>query len=74
MNKNKKLSMFSTILAIILSELMSANVAIVYCNKIKYESFSASAGAAFLVAIPYIMIILSTLINSYILWKKSEIN
>jgi len=74
MNKYKKLSIFSTILAIILSDLMSANVAIVYCNKVKDEGFSASAGAAFLVAVPYIIIILSTLLNSYILWKKSKEN
>ncbi|MDF2701035.1 MAG: hypothetical protein K0Q49_2599 [Haloplasmataceae bacterium] len=74
MDKNKKLSIFSTILAIILSDLMSANVAIVYCNKLKYEIPSASARDAFLVAIPYIIIILSTLINSYILWKKSGRN
>lgn len=70
MNINKKLSIFSTILAIILSNLLSARVAIEYCNNIKYKSSSASASAAFLVAIPYIIIILSTLINSYRLWKK----
>jgi len=74
MNKYKILSIFSTILAIILSDLMSANVAIVYCNKLKDEGSSASAGAAFLVAIPYILLILATLINSYILWKKSKEN
>jgi len=73
MNIYKKLSIFSTILAILLSNLMSARVAIEYCN-IKNKNSSASANAVFLVAIPYIMMILFTLINSYILWIKKEIN
>ncbi len=72
MDKYKKLSIFSTILAVIMSDLMSAHVAIVYCNNIKYENSSASASDAFLVAIPYIIMILTTLANSYILWNKSE--
>jgi hypothetical protein len=70
MNKNKKLSIFSTILAIILSDLMSANVAIVYCNRQKYGDSTASI--AFLVALRYIILILAALINSYILWKRPE--
>ncbi|WP_291569318.1 hypothetical protein [Clostridium sp. UBA4548] len=74
MNIYKKLSIFSTILAIILSNLMSARVAIEYCNNIKYKSFSASASASFLVAIPYIIMILFTLMNSYILWRKKQKN
>lgn len=74
MDKNKKLSIFSTVLAIILSDLMNANVAIVYCNNQRYGDPSASASIAFLVAIRYIIAILATLINSYRLWKKSERN
>lgn len=70
MNKYKKLSIFSTILAIILSDLMSANVAIVYCNKQKYGDSTASI--VILVALRYIILILAILINSYRLWKKSE--
>jgi hypothetical protein len=75
MDKDKKLSIVSTILAVILSDLMSAHVAIVYCNEvnlIKYEGSSASASFPFLVAIPYIIMILGTLTNSYRLWIKSE--
>jgi uncharacterized integral membrane protein len=74
MDKNKKLSIFSTILAIILSVLMGVNITIVYFNNLKYESSSASASVAFIVAIGYIILILATLINSYRLWKKSERN
>ena len=73
MNRNKKLSIFSTILAIISSDLMSARVAIEYCNNlnlIKYEGSKTSASVAFSVAIPYIIIILCTLFNSYRLWVK----
>lgn len=72
MDKNKKLSIFSTVLAIILSDLMSAHVAIVYCNKQKYGDSAASI--AFLVALRYIIAISATLTNSYILWKKSKRN
>jgi hypothetical protein len=71
MDVNKKLSIFSTILAIILSDLMSAHLAILYC-KIKYEVSSASASFPLLVAIPYIIMILAALTNSYILWHKSD--
>ncbi|MCM0648897.1 hypothetical protein NBE98_10980 [Clostridium swellfunianum] len=74
MDKYKMLSIFSTIMAIILFVLMSVNVAIVYCNNQKYEGSSASANVAIIVAIRYIIIILATLINSYRLWKKSERN
>lgn len=75
MDINKKLSIVSTIMAIILSNLMSARVAIEYCKKvnlIKYEGSGDAVGYPLLVAIPYIIMILFTLLNSYILWRKSE--
>ncbi|ERI90315.1 hypothetical protein HMPREF1982_03918 [Clostridiales bacterium oral taxon 876 str. F0540] len=61
-------------MAIILFVLMIVNVAIVYCNNLKYEGSSVSASVAIIVAVGYIIIILATLINSYRLCKKSERN
>lgn len=72
MNKYKKLSIFSTILAVIMSDIMSAHLAIIYCNRLKYGDSSTATNVAILIAIGYIMMIFAALVNSYILWNKSE--
>ena len=52
----KQLSFFFWILAVILSDIMCAVVAWNYCSMlwgIKYAGYSASASAAFMLAIPF---------------------
>jgi hypothetical protein len=74
MNKFKILSVVFIMVAIILSDIMCANVAFEYCNMlwgIKYAGYSAPANTAFLLAVPYIVGILICIILSYVLWRKS---
>ena len=70
----KKASSFLLILAVVLSNVMSATVAYGYCNMqwgIRYNGFSAPTSVAFLSAIPYAILIAACLIAAYILRKKA---
>lgn len=63
------------LIAVILSNIMSANVAFEYCNMlwgIKYAGYSAPANVAFLIAIPYAIGIMICIAISYILRKKTK--
>ena len=74
MNRFRVLTVAFIVAAIILSNMMCANVAFEYCNMlwgIKYAGYSAPANVAFLLAIPYALGIVICLILSYIFWRKS---
>jgi len=61
--------------AIILSNIMCANVAFEYCNMlwgIKYAGYSAPANVTFLLTIPYGIGILICIIFSCVFWRKSN--
>jgi hypothetical protein len=76
MNKLKIISAVFITAAIILSDIMCANVAFEYCNMlwgIKYAGYSAPVNAAFLIAVPYIVGILICIILSNVFWRKSII-
>lgn len=63
----------SIAIAIILSDIMCANVAFEYSKMlwgIKYAGYSAPANVAFLVAVPYLIGILICVVFSIVLWKK----
>jgi hypothetical protein len=75
MNKSRILAVIFTTVAIILSNIMCANVAFAYCNQlwgIKYAGYSAGAYVAFFIAIPYVAGILICMIFSYVFWRKSK--
>lgn len=75
MNKFRILAVVFIAIAIILSDIMCANVAFEYCNMIwgiKYAGYSAPANAAFLLTIPYIIGILISIILSCVYWRKSN--
>jgi hypothetical protein len=75
MKKFRILAIVFFVLAILVSNIMCANVAFEYSNMlwgIKYAGYSAPANTAFLLAIPYIVGILICIILSYFLWRKSN--
>lgn len=75
MKKFRILAVAFIVIAIILSNIMCANVAFEYCNMlwgIKYEGYSAPANVAFLLNIPYFIGILICIILSYVFWRKSN--
>jgi len=73
MNKFKVVSLALIAIAIVLSDIMCANVAFEYSSMlwgIKYAGYSAPANVAFLLAIPYIIGILVCIVLSVLFWKK----
>lgn len=75
MNRFRILAVAFIAVAIILSDIMCANVAFEYCNMlwgIKYAGYSAPANVTFLLAIPYVIGILICIIFSYVFWRKSN--
>lgn len=75
MNKFRILAGVFIIIAIILSDIMCANVAFEYCNMlwgIKYAGYSAPANVAFLLTIPYVIVILICIVFSCAFWRKSN--
>ena len=75
MNKFRIFAVAFIAVAIILSDIMCANVAFEYCNMlwgIKYAGYSAPANVAFLLAIPYVIGILICIILSCVFWRKSN--
>lgn len=75
MNKFKVIALIFTAIAILLSDVMCADVAFNYSNMlwgIRYAGYSAPANAAFLLAVPYIIVILICIIFSVAFRKKSK--
>lgn len=71
----KKLSYVFILLAILLSNIMSASVAFNYCNLlwgIEYKGYSASANTAFLLIIPYGIGIIACSVIALLLYKKTK--
>lgn len=70
----KKLSYMFIAIAIILSDIMCADIAYNYANilcGIEHKGYSAPASIAFLAAIPYGIGILACIVIAYVLYKKS---
>ncbi|MCL1905493.1 MAG: hypothetical protein FWG06_00620 [Clostridiales bacterium] len=60
-------------IGLVLSYVMCARVAFEYCNMlwgIEYRGYSAPANTAFLLAIPYLFMIIFSFAVALILWKK----
>lgn len=75
MKRFRTLTVTFIVAAIILSNIMCANVAFEYCNMlwgIKYAGYSAPANVAFLFAIPYVIGILICLVLAYVFWRRSN--
>lgn len=71
----KKLSIAFTILSVLLSDIMCAVVAYNYRDMlcgIKHSGYSASAGTALLLAIPFIIGIIACISCGIVFYKKAE--
>lgn len=74
MKRFRVLTAVFIVAAIILSNVMCANVAFEYCDMlwgIEYAGYSAPANVAFLFAIPYVIGITICLVLAYVFWRKS---
>lgn len=70
----KKLSVIFGILAVLLSDVMCAVVAYHYCRMlwgIQYAGYSAPAGVAFLLAVPYVIGIAVCIVLSIVCRKRA---
>lgn len=73
--KNRILSRIFTILALILSHIMCADVAFDYCNmlwEIEYKGASAPAEIGFLTAIPYMAGIIVCIVLAVVFHKREK--
>lgn len=73
MKKCKYLSCVFVALAILLSDVMCATVAFNYCDmqwRILYDGYSAPAGVAFLLVIPYAIGIVICVILAWVFYKR----
>lgn len=71
----RKLSILFICLSILLSDVMCAHIAYLYCDMIwgmKLAVYSASASVVFLLAIPYSGIIFTFVIAAYVCMRKSR--
>ena len=71
----KILSTIFTLLAILLSDIMCAVVAYNYCELVwggQYAGYSAPAGSAFALAIPYVIGIIVCIVVAVIFKKKAN--
>lgn len=71
----KKVSYVFAVLAILLSNIMCAVVAYNYCSMqwgIRYECYSAPAGVAFLLAIPFVIGIAVCTVLAYSFYRKGK--
>jgi len=69
----KILAISFVLVALILSHVMCASVAFAYCNMlwgIQYAGYSAPAGVAFLLILPYMLGIIAALVMAYVFWRK----
>lgn len=76
MKKHKITAIVFVVAAILLSDVMCAHVAYEYCNMlwgIQYAGYSAPAGVAFLLAIPYAVGILLCCIFGWVFWRKVKL-
>lgn len=70
----KNLSIIFSVLAVILSNIMSATVAYNYCNLLwggQYAGYSAPANTAFLLALPYVIGIVVCVTLAIVFRKKA---
>lgn len=71
----KKLSIFFTILAVLLSDIMCSVVAYNYRDILcgaEHLGYSAPAGTAFLLAIPFLVGIIVCTVCAIVFWRKGN--
>ena len=71
----KKASIVLIVIAVLLSDLMCAVVAYVYCDMlcgIEYMGYSAPANVAFLYAIPFLIAIVICIVLAVIFYRKAK--
>ena len=75
MKINKLAAIGFALMGLVLSHIMCAKIAYEYCNMlwgIKYLGYSAPANTAFMLAIPYLFVIVTSFALSFIYWKKQH--
>jgi hypothetical protein len=63
------------LIGLVLSHIMCAKIAFEYCNMlwgIEYLGASAPANTAFMLAIPYLFVIITSFALAFIFWKKQH--
>jgi len=75
MKSNKAYAIGLIVAALVMSHIMCAHIAYVYCEMrwgIEYAGYSAPAGVAFILLIPYVIGIIVALVAASVFWKKAQ--